>query len=263
MTGRPGQVLNGELWLRCPHCGDSQRNEDKAHYSVTPEGLFSCLRCGAGGRLSIRDYLAVAIQSDGFLSATSIQPDDDRWEDLLDELAPGPGTARFSALDRYHINTLGKRFDVFLSRSAHGDIHGLCLVNSETRAKQVLGQKLFGWKGEDLYSTETSPLRIVEGPYDVLSDRDVCVFGLPRVKLLRSLKGHYAILCPDGDVWVDYTKLRVILRCLMDTTGPKYLGAEYLPDGKDPDDVPYHQRKFIPIKQVRNRWRTRRSLLTS
>lgn len=260
MTTRAGTRTGDELWLRCPHCGDSQKNGNKAHYSVNSEGLYHCLRCGAGGRLRLRDYLAFVWKDHHDL----IKPDaltgpDTDWEDILDDLTPGPAYPRFSALDRFHVQTTSSRVDVFLSRNTRGDIVGLCLADLDARRKRVVGTRALGWTGSELISSASNPLRLVEGPYDVVTDRDVCTFGLPTKNQLKRLKGHYLIICPDGDVWPDHTKKKAMLD-LLRVPGPIILGFEVLDDGEDPDEVPYSQRTRLAVKEIRKPWRQRERL---
>lgn len=257
MTGRPGERTGNELWLRCPHCGDSQKSKNKAHYSVNSEGLYHCLRCGVGGRLHLRDYIAYVWRDHADLlhHDALVGPDSD-WEDLLDELTPGPGYSRFSALDRYHVRTTTELLDVFLSRNTRGDITGLCLADLDAKRKRVVGTRSLGWSGSELTSSAAAPLRIVEGPYDVLTDRDICTYGLPSKNQLKRLKGHYVLICPDGDVWPDPGKRRAILN-LLTVPGPTIVGFEVLGADEDPDDVPYAQRTRITVKEMQKPWRQR------
>lgn len=260
MTGRPGERTGNELWLRCPHCGDSAKSPNKAHYSVNNEGLYHCLRCGAGGRLHLRDYLAFVWQDHSdFITPEVLTGPETDWEDILDELVPGPGYPRRSALDRFHVNTPGHLYDAFLSRNTRGDITGLCLADLEHKAKIVVGIKSLGWTGEQLTSSEANPLRLVEGPYDVLSDRDICTYGLPSKNQLKRLKGHYIILCPDGDVWPDPGKRKAMLN-LLTVPGPQILGFEVLGADEDPDEVPYANRVLVPTKEIVKPWRQRNRL---
>jgi len=255
MTGKAGEVKNGELWLRCPYCGDSQRDPRKAHYSVNRAGLFYCVRCHRGGRLPLSVYLRLL--TEGPLRGMGDVVDDD-WEALLDDLDPGPGSSRDSALDRFHIgDPAGGAIDVFLSRNIDGEIIGLALVGDGR--KTVEGRKGLGFAGdEELTSSPADPIRVVEGPYDCLTARDVCVFGLPSAKLMRKLRGHFVILCPDGDVWPDYTKRKTIINALADKRGPVYVGVEMLKDGEDPDDVPYEDRRRVDAHRLVARWRESR-----
>jgi len=260
VTGRPGERVGNELWLRCPHCGDSQKNKDKAHYSVNAEGLYHCLRCGAGGRLHLRDYLAFVWKDHrDLIKPEALTGPDTDWEDVLDELIPGPGYPRQSALDRFHVQTASALYDAFLSRNTRGDITGLCLADLDNRSKIVVGTKTLGWTGERLLSSPDRPLRIVEGPYDVLSDSDVCTYGLPTKNQLKRLKGHYLIICPDGDVWPDPGKRAAMLN-LLRVEGPTILGFEVLDDGMDPDDVPYNLRTRLAVKEIKKPWAQRNRL---
>jgi len=254
MTGRAGERKGNEIWLRCPFCGDSQKDANKAHYSINTEGKYHCLRCGVGGRLALRDYLKY-VYTDHSDLISDVQDTVD-WEDILDELIPGPAYSRRSALDRFHVANVGRNYDVFLSRDTEGDIVGLCLADLSNRRKLVVGRKAFGWTGRHLTSSRKAPLRLVEGPYDVLSERDVCTYGIPAPRQLRALQGHYVIICPDGDVWPDITKRRTVLK-LLDVPGPTVLGYERLADHQDPDEVPYDQRPFIPAKEIPKTWRAK------
>lgn len=177
MTGRAGERRGNEIWLRCPHCGDTQKSQSKAHYSINSEGLFHCLRCGVGGRLSLRDYLKFL-----YADHRDLIPDVSTaldWEDILDELLPGPGYSRPSALDRFHLSNVDRHYDVFLSRTPEGDIVGLALSDLAHRRRMLVGTRSFGWAGAALTSTPQGPLRLVEGPYDVMGTQDVCTYGLP------------------------------------------------------------------------------------
>lgn len=212
--------------------------------------MFYCVRCRTGGRLPLSAYLRLVVN--GPLRG-KVGPDPDDWEELLDELEPGPGNERPSALDRFHlIDPLEGTVDVFLSRSLDGDIIGMACVS--TSRKTITGKRGIGFAGDELVSSPEAPIRIVEGPYDVLSERDVCVFGLPGAKTMRQLKGHFVILCPDGDVWPDFDKRNTILKALAVTDGPVFLGVEMLKPDEDPDDVPYEERRRINPRRLLQRW---------
>jgi hypothetical protein len=176
--------------------------------------------------------------------------DPHEFEELFERLLPGPGTSRFSALDRFQHN---KR-DVFLSRSPSGELIGLALAGRGPQ-RSIIGHRGFGFKGDELTSNPENPIRLVEGPYDVLTDRDVCVYGLLTVRHMRALKGHCVILCPDGDVWMDEAKQKSILRCLQDNhLGASVVYVERLEDDKDPDEVPYNKRWHLTPTEVLARY---------
>jgi hypothetical protein len=112
------------------------------------------------------------------------------------------------------------------------------------------GERGFGWVGERApTSSPQRPLRIVEGPYDVLEVNDVCVFGSITDQTLLDLRTHFLILTPDGDVWLDKKKRFKFLKLLVDPRiliSDAIMGIEYLPDGLDPDEVLPEERGFIP-----------------
>lgn len=252
---RAGSYHEGELWLRCPYCGDSERHPDKAHFSVSTDGRYYCFRCLKGGRLPMKDLvdlfvrariLDVALKEDLDLSPQ-------RFSELFERLLPGPAISRYSALDRFH---LGKQ-DVFLSRRPAGDLVGLAFAG--TKGRRIIGNKGFGFRGDELHSDPEDPIRLVEGPYDVIGDRDVCVFGSISIKALYQLKGHCVILCPDGDIWTDDHKRWSFLRCLepLRKLGASIVRVERLPDELDPATVPYHERKRLSEKEYLGYLRSR------
>jgi len=237
----------GELWLRCPHCGDSQRSAAKAHYSVNVlKGVGHCVRCGASDRLSVRQQFELLGEYGDSLPVEALQrasdvlrpdgPGDDTW------LLPGPGSNRRSALARHHYQSAKALWDVFEIRDPkHNEVIGH-YCRAEPKVSRIIGEKGLGWVGEDLISSIDSPLRIVEGPYDVTGGRDVCVFGFIGPSVLRSLHGHFVILVPDGDVWQDtaLTKrfMGTVTAYLNSPRSAMILGLEVLPGGLDPDECP-------------------------
>lgn len=251
---------DGETWYRCPFCGDSP-NSQKMHFSVNPQGLYHCFRCGVGGRLTSKEYLALVStgSNTGTQGNEPLRANTGSYtvDDTLDELLPGAATRRFSSLDRYHLEP---NWDAFLSRNTQGSTVGLVLISvptpGEKRVRKVLGQRCLGWRGDVLLSSPAQPLRVVEGPYDCLDDRHVCLFGLPDPHNLRFLLGHYVILCPDGDVWGDAGMLRNLVNLIWPKyhrPGPEILGVEKLPDGLDPDQVPVTGREFL-TKEALLQW---------
>jgi hypothetical protein len=166
---------------------------------------------------------------------------------IYSHLLPGPGNSRFSLLDRYHVIRPQRNDDVFIIQNGIGDEIGALVVGN---GKRIIGESGVAWPGDDIItSSPENPIRLVEGPYDVLYTRDVCVFGLFNPHALSMLRGHYVVLCPDGDVWGDESKLRVIRRAAYYDQFT-CLGVEYLPDGKDPDEVMAGDRHYIPLEDL-------------
>lgn len=248
-------VQNNELYVRCPFCGDSSHNLRKAHFSINlGKYVYYCYRCGVSGRLKpnqIVDLLALVPNLD-------IQIEDTRLKDklpltnILDNLVPLAGSGRKSALDRWSYE--GR--DAFLSRSAGGQVVGVQLRHPDEKKIRTYGIRAFGFVGDTLLSSPKKPLRIVEGTYDVLYPQDVCVFGTIHYKALAPLKGHYIVLCPDGDVWQKPElagKLIGALRKLTvygDGRGAYVQHVEYIADGKDPDEVPKEDRQILSVAEV-------------
>ena len=177
------------------------------------------------------------------------------WRSLEELLLPGPGNTRSSALERFHLqDAFSGSQDVFLSRDIFGETVGLVVVSEFKKA--TYGAQSLGFSGDQLLSSPDDPIRIVEGPYDVLSSRDVCVFGLPSKASVVDLVGHYAILCPDGDVWGDRSKRDTVMGALVSHKAPTWVSVEVLDSDKDPDEVPdYNDRRRISPKVLVSQWR--------
>lgn len=248
-----GEHKNGELWVRCWICGDSERNPDHAHMSINGDGLFHCVRCNAGGKLSSTDFLRHVDSS--LLSQINISNNttsNSHWKYVYDDLLPGPGNQRHSLLPRYHTDIGGKPHDVFVCRDSRGDPIGLATVSPDGQ-KSIMGNKGVSWVGDGiLLSSPDSPIRLVEGPYDVMYSNDVCVYGIPDANALYHLRTHSIILCPDGDVWT-FEKRQILLKLLRTITSNntpcQILGMEKLPDDLDPDECPVEHRQFIPVER--------------
>ncbi len=247
-----------ELALRCPFCGDSTRSATKTHFSVNMRtGLYHCYRCGVGGRFSLAELTGL-LASRGItpaaLSVTLAETGDGaRWRHALALLQPGPASARPSALDRYHVTDVdGSMADAFLSRGGDGAVRGVQVINMARHARRMYGTRLLGWRGDVLQSSAHDPLRLVEGPWDCLSHRDLCSFGTPSRHTFRELRYQYVLLCPDGDVWGTPHLRRAwqtVVRQALCTTGVLVVGVEKLPPDKDPDEVPYSERERVSVQE--------------
>lgn len=248
MTGRHGKEEHGELWIRCPFCGDSPNDLTKAHFSVNLKtGAYHCHRCKVGGFLSTKRRMALAMHSESTLS-------EQRLIDY-DQLIPGAGSSRRSLLPRFHFRKGEEVWDAFEMRNPKsGEVAGIHL--RRPGASHTMGNGV-AWATR-LLSSEDQPLRLVEGPYDVLYPEDLCCFGLPSTKILRALMGHYVILCPDGDVWENEDLKRQILKLLWGRSRCNIIGIEYIKDGKDPDEVPVEDRELIPTRVIKQLWRSKK-----
>lgn len=246
MTRTAGTIQDGELWLRCPFCGDSDLHPGKAHLSLNlATNLYHCHRCGKGGKLSKKE------REDWGIEPTFLVPSlpHHNAPALLDIL-PGPGSTRPSLLPRYHLSVAEGLVDVFQMTTLRGQLRGYHLRPTwERRSFRSQGQTGFG-----VPTNLKVPIRLVEGPYDVLTLQDVCTFGFPKTYHLKALKSIRIILCPDGDVWQDPEKTRTYFSPFLEMeTLLSILAIEYIPGGRDPDEVPVHQRirYEVPPRQLR------------
>lgn len=240
-----------ELWMRCPECGDSPRNKNKAHLSVNVKtGLFNCLRCGYGGRLSAGQFLTILeIMDKGEI--TRLEGGEVNPLELQIEIEPGAGSSRRSMLDRFHVMIDGDVADVFEMRQPKPNVTIGHYFRS-SQGKRFYGDHGINWPGSssglDYVSTPRAPLRIVEGPYDVTDRQTLAVFGLIKPRSLTHLKGHFVVLCPDGDVWTDrqkrYDFVNMVKSNLLVTKipSPFIIALEILGQDQDPDEVPPEDR---------------------
>jgi hypothetical protein len=114
---------------------------------------------------------------------------------------------------------------------------------------RTYGKRLFGFTGEGPRFTAEA-VRLVEGPYDVVTEQDICLFGLPSRRQAKALRGFRVILCPDGDVWTSSNLLSRFCKRFRVHSGVVVLGIERLPDDKDPDEVPPKDREVIAYKEM-------------
>lgn len=258
MTGKPGEVLDGELWIRCFSCGDSMNHPDKAHYSVNIRtGLFHCYRCGVSGKLAFPELLDILERLDYDLEDLSIfHSIEENGSDPLDDLPPvepGAGSPRKSMLERWHLTHNGVVWDAFQMRSTSGDLTGVVLRRPGQSI--AFGSKNLGWVGEDFPRSSTlTPIRVVEGPYDVLEANDVCVFGTISQSSINALAGHFVTITPDGDIWQRIELFRPFANMIEKTlmSGKVLIvSLEAIEEGKDPDEVPPEDRIIISRREIR------------
>lgn len=255
MTGRMGDIDGTELWLRCPFCGDSTHDPTKAHLSINLKRfVYHCFRCNASGALTAKQAFQLVSQLSGDFDLTDTLTEEDKSDSEWPALLPGAGLPRKSLLERHHYVDQNKAsWDAFeMKHPKDNTVCGIHLRNQ--RHRLTLGDRGMSWPGSDrLISTLESPVRVVEGPYDVVYPKDICIYGLITHRTLRDLSGHYLILCPDGDVWENLPLFRTTILTIINLLKDKskyFLGFEYLPDGKDPDEVPEKDRVYVPRNQV-------------
>lgn len=227
-----------QIILRCPYCGDSE-DPQSGHLSIDPvTGMYHCFRCKAGGKLPVRILFSLLqAQNMEVYLATDIDGEDGEEKEEKGLIYyPGAGTIRPSLLPRFHT---AEGHDAFESFDSLGNLVGV-QVRKPGKQHYTVGKTLFAWADpRGLVSTVDDPLTLVEGPYDVVDERDVAVFGVIHKKALKRLAGHYVILKPDGDVYqkpdlrrgfIAMLKARSELRATI-------VGIDVLLSGKDPDEA--------------------------
>lgn len=250
---KPGTVdSRGRIWLLCPRCDD-----EKGHMVFNPDTwTLHCFRCGHTETAPL-DFAVYAL--DQRRVARSSEPL--VLQDLLKQLLPGPGSSRSSALPRHHRSTDAGIEDAFISRLPSGKITGVYLRRPDGSSR-FLGERTLGYSGETLWAGGVRTLRVVEGPYDVLDQDTLCLWGLPTASQTRTLSGFSVILTPDGDVWPRPDLLDRWLRPWFRNPYIHVEGIEVLPDELDPDDLPVEARRRMPdasLERLRHRYRgTRR-----
>jgi hypothetical protein len=237
-----GALIHGNLMVRCPFCGDSQHSQTKAHLSISVQsGVYHCFRCKVSGKLTAQQSLQLF--SNDWPAVEAIEPSNpENITEFISSLQAGPGTTRASLLNRHHTIYHGETRDVFLMLDPY-DCHPTGVHLRSPEFSKNFGDVGVAWPGDHnwiLISSESQPLRLVEGPYDVVEVRDVCVFGTISQSVLKLLSGHHVILCPDGDIWQDPGLNAAFMRTVNKILGVSTInlvGIEVLPDGKDPDQV--------------------------
>lgn len=241
-------VKRGQLWLKCPSC-ETDREKFTGHFSIRlRDGVYHCLKCHYSGRCTPSQLLTIIYQLPDEIEARDISQSLE-WEDLIEFLYPGPAISRMTKLPRFHTEDGA---DVFKLLDFYGEVIGLYVRKDK---KTIIGEKGISYCHDTLLSSEDNPLRIVEGPYDVMTDQDVAVYGTFNSNLLRKFKGHYLILCPDGDIWTKEYLYKGFFSTLsrvvqFPSSYPTIVGIEYLPDGLDPDEVPVTSRKILKIEDL-------------
>lgn len=246
-------IAGDELYLRCVFCGDSQRDTTKSHFSVNLKtGTYHCYRCNASGRLSTR-FLLRLVEEAGFDPQASVGGEVDIDPREFEEtLSPGPASDRGSLLDRYHVVFRDGLWDAFKMYDLSGEVIGILLrlTGGEKKAHIIGSRGLLIPRNSPCFSNEQAVLRVVEGPYDVLSKYDIGLSGfLSRTRLADLLPGRFVRLCPDGDIWTKPDHFRVFVMTVYglyaSKRGPWPTAIEFLPDGLDPDEVPISERVLI------------------
>lgn len=238
-----------KIYKRCEYCGDSQKDPSKRHMAIfVDSGYFRCYRCGIEGYLPIAELVEMVFHEWGDNhSMRPVQSNERPLRPLDSELVfnagPNPRYNRFSHVrNRYHL-LHPKSLDIFEIKDPHGSTQGYALrdISVKTMRTILFGKMGFGYFPQKLPSSRV-PIRIVEGPYDVVTEHDVCTFGIPRSGQIAQLQFQPIILCPDGDVW---NRLDLLRAWLLPWKSRLVVGVERLPQNLDPDEVPVGDRETL------------------
>lgn len=250
MTGKDGELAGGAiLWVRCTVCGDSRTHPEKAHRRVDLlTGESHCFRCGDSQIITreqldpiLRGEVLRAIGAPRAAAGSRGVSKEELLVSLPKLLIPGPASPRKSLLTRAHLSLEGFGLvEVFEMRKLSREVVGYGLRAVREKVFSTIGRRGLGFS-DSLNPGES--IRLVEGPYDVVTHQDVCTFGFPSRFQLSMLAPAQLIFCPDGDVWEDQEKKEAYLRQVRKYRGP-IVGFEVLPPGKDPDEVPIKERLF-------------------
>lgn len=241
---KAGTIKKNELWIRCVFCGDSTRDPHKAHLRIHLEtGLYFCHRCNERGKVTTSFLMKLNLRSD--IPIVDFSPSEG-----VPTLYKGPYNQRFSLLPRYNTGS-ADAFKIYWLGTP--EAIGLYLRGDQ---KKILGFSGMAWPQNPtpFISSPENPLRLVEGPYDVVRPQDVCMFGLFNPKLiLHQLKHHYFILSPDGDVWTDPRRKRAFFSSLTQIikNNMNLMGVEYNLINRDPDEK--ISSDLIPVSFLKER----------
>jgi hypothetical protein len=180
---------NGNRWVRCEACGDSKKNPWKAHKMVDPNGGAYCFLCADSTKLGMADMIDVAL---GYAHVEEVL---ERGEGR--ERTPRLN-GRFTRLERFDIEG-DPAWDSFEQRDQFGRVIGWHNRHKSRKVCENEGRRGLGYVEDSLLSSPSGPLVVVEGPYDVITDRHVCVFGTISRPVLKRFRLQYVWLFPDPD----------------------------------------------------------------
>ncbi len=197
-----GQRYKDGTVMRCIECGDS-KNPRSGHFVVFDDGGAHCFRCGFSTRLPLDVLLKIAMEQVSIEEAIEeIWDPEPRVQHLV---------GRATYLDKFLIEGQ-PGWDSFEMRNANGTVVGY--HNRRTNSKEFTneGQRGIGYVGDSLISTPDKFLYIVEGVFDVLSERHVCVFGsIANSTLNKFFKLQWVFLWPDPDILATSVKRKRFL----------------------------------------------------
>lgn len=207
MSFPPGHVDRaGRIYFRCHNCGDSS-NPNHCHAFMDTMGGTFCWRCREGSNLSIEQILDIML---GNTTAQEIV--EEHWFGIPNLVETKLG--RHTLLDKWQEE--GSDYITFIMYDGVGNPIGE--HRRQNRGKGYsLGRSGISWPNAEhnqLLSNPAEPLICVEGPFDVIRDNFVCMFGSITYSKLKFLRLHDIWLWPDPDILdTDQKRRKFVAMC--------------------------------------------------
>lgn len=182
---------HGVTWIKCQECGDSKKSRNKAHCMVDDKGSTFCFRCGHSTQLDIGSLIEIALGDMTVEEALSEALEKDREAAYV--WLRGTVLQQFAIVGENHLVS-------YQMRDCNGKVIGWHNRNTRVKECENEGRRGIGYVGDALVSSASTPLIIVEGPADVITDRHACVFGSISASSLKYFRLQYAWLQPDPDI---------------------------------------------------------------
>lgn len=226
MTYRIGTIHQNNIFVRCPHCGDSEHRSYVGHLSINiVTGMYRCFRCGAQGRLSTREHFL--LYSDYSSAVALAQQDFDL--DTVPVGLPPLEDDRHTLVPHSYVEP----YRVYAMRSPTGRVVGYHYRHIHSKWHKNKGSLGYGYSGDYLGHSD---IRLVEGVYDVVYPNDVAVFGGITMSKVLPLVPYTITLAPDGDIIAEDGKRESFIRSVkgLMRRGFAVQGIEVFGEGIDP-----------------------------
>lgn len=217
---------------KCDQCV-GQHNKSRLTKQLYDDGTAYCHRCGYVWRNTNVVDLLSSLQDEFELDDDDITPLYN-WRTVRRTPVEHERTTVLNTYSSVRTNHVA-----FRMTKANGDIVGY--HNRSTVSKTFFneGDRGISFVGEEMYSSPSRPLIVVEGPYDVITDQHVCVYGtLSKSNIAKHFRLKWCWLHPDPDC-VDTAEKRKrfekMIRELVLNEMVLILG--YIISDADPDDA--------------------------
>lgn len=218
---------------KCDQCV-GQHNKTRLTKQIYDDGGAYCHRCGfVWKNTNVRDLLE------------ALQEEFERDEDDISPLynwrtvrrTPADTGERSTVLPVY--SSVRSGFVSVKMRTQNGAVVGYHNRHLNSKAFFNEGDRALGYVGETLKSTPSTPLILVEGFYDVISERHVCCFGtISKSTLTRYFRLSHLWLFPDPDCVDSLTKRQNLEKMIRDCVRDEMVFIQgYIIGNGDPDEA--------------------------